>query len=219
MIKIKLIIISIVLLSFSFSQHYNNARMLSMNSAYTTIGKGYSCIGTNPAQLGYSKGFSMNLFTFNFGFHNNLLSLKNYNNINGADLDNPYSKKYFKKDDVLALLNGNPLTIGFDTQMPFPGLNFSWGQFGFSSNFRLFYELGLPNALLDLFLFGNEIGKTYAVDDMFLDVMAVNEFGISYGKKTNQFAIGATIKYLYGMFSILHLDAPGVSAISIFGKI
>ena len=200
MIRIKFIIILFMaFLSISFNQYYNNARMLSMNSAYTTIGRGYSSVGTNPAQLGYSKGFSMNLFTFNFGFHNNLLSLKNYNNINGADLDNPYSDKYFKKDNVLGLLNGNPLTIGFDTRIPLPGLNFSWGQFAVSSNFRLFYEVGLPNALLDLFLFGNEIGKTYVVDDMFLDVIAVNEFGVSYGKKMDQFSIGATVKYLYGM--------------------
>ena len=74
--------------------------MLALNGAYTTVARGYQCIGVNPANLSYSNGFSMNLLTFNMGIGNNSFSLDVMNDLNGADLENPNAEIYFPKEDL-----------------------------------------------------------------------------------------------------------------------
>ena len=71
--------------------------MLALNGAYTTVARGYQCVGVNPANLAYSNGFSMNFLSFNLGVGNNSLSLDVINDLDGADLENPNAEIYFPK--------------------------------------------------------------------------------------------------------------------------
>ncbi|MBL7110131.1 MAG: hypothetical protein ISS11_07835, partial [Candidatus Marinimicrobia bacterium] len=82
-----LYIIFIVLFSIVFSQIKSDPRMIGMGGAYVTLSEGYQCVGFNPANLAYGKQFSLNLLSGTTGFVNNFLSLKTYNEINGANLE------------------------------------------------------------------------------------------------------------------------------------
>ena len=116
----------ILFFTFGFSQLSQDARMLALNGVYTTVARGYQCIGVNPANLSYSTGFSMNLFTFNMGFGNNSFSLDVMNDLNGADLENPNAEIYFPKEDLSYIFDDEGIIITTDITLPLPVLNFSF---------------------------------------------------------------------------------------------
>ena len=53
----------------------------------------------NPATLANHKGFSVKIIGANFGVGNNALSISDYNDINGANFDDPTASKYFPKEE------------------------------------------------------------------------------------------------------------------------
>ena len=70
-----------------FGQPNHDARMLGLNGAYTTLARGYQCIGVNPANLASYGTESANIFNMSIGLSTNSLSIANYNAINGANLE------------------------------------------------------------------------------------------------------------------------------------
>ena len=87
MINNKLIgITCFIFSSFIFGQTNHDARMLGLNGSYTTLARGYQCIGVNPANLGTYNNRSVNLLNLSLGLSNNAFSITNYNAINGAHL-------------------------------------------------------------------------------------------------------------------------------------
>ena len=98
MINNKIIgIIIITLSSILFGQPNCDARMLGLNGSYTTLARGYQCIGVNPANLGTYNNRSVNLLNLSLGLSNNALSITNYNAINGANLEDTLSFTYYPK--------------------------------------------------------------------------------------------------------------------------
>ena len=63
-----------ILVSIILAQHSQDARMLGLGGAYTTLSNGYRAVGVNPANLSYGSDYSMNLGSINASFWNNSLS-------------------------------------------------------------------------------------------------------------------------------------------------
>ena len=190
-----------ILLFFTvaFSQLSQDARMLGLNGSYTTIARGYQCVGVNPANLGYSNGFSINFFTFNVGAGTNTFSLDVMNDLDGANLENPNAEVYFPKEDLSYVFDDDGIIISTDMAIPLPILNFSFQKYAFTTSPKLYTKFGIPSGFVELLFYGNEIGKDLSIDFP-LDVMAVQETGFSYVFSKNDFSFGITAKYLLGYF-------------------
>ncbi len=80
------------------------------------------------------------------------------------------------------------------------------GSFGFSINDVIGQRTGLPRDLIDLFLNGNRIGKTYYLNDLVFSTSYLREYNLSYAKdfsfllnKTfESFSAGITLKLVHG---------------------
>lgn len=190
-----------VLLFFTagFSQLNQDARMLALNGAYTTVSRGYQCVGVNPANLAYSNGFSMNFITFNLGAGNNTLSLDVMNDLNGADLEIPNAEIYFPKENLNYIFDEEGIIITTDVILPLPVLNLSFRNYAFTTSPKLYTKFGIPSGFVDLLFYGNEIGKDLSID-LPLDVMAVQETGMTYAFSKDELTFGVTVKYVLGYF-------------------
>jgi len=185
--------------SVAFSQLNQDARMLALNGAYTTVARGYQCVGVNPANLAYSNGFSMNFLSFNLGAGNNSLSLDVINDLDGADLENPNGEIYFPKENLSYIFDDDGIIITTDVTLPLPILNFSFQKYAFTTSPKLHTKFGIPSGFVDLLFYGNEIGKDLSID-LPLDVMAVQETGFTYAFSQNDLTFGVTGKYILGYF-------------------
>jgi len=182
-----------------FPQLSQDARMLALSGAYTTVAKGYQCVGVNPANLMNSNGFSINLLTFNIGAGNNSLSLDVINDLNGADLENPNAEVYFPKEDLGYIFDDDGIIVSTDLALPLPFLNFSFKNYAFTTTPKLYTKFGLPSGFVDLLFYGNEIGKDLSID-VPVDIMAVQETGFTYAFANEGFTFGVTAKYILGFF-------------------
>jgi len=200
MISNKLIgIIGILLGSIVFGQLNQDARMLGLNGSYTTLARGYQCIGVNPANLGIYNNRSVNLLNLSLGLSNNAFSITNYNAINGAHLEDTLSFTYYPKSQFYDMFGGEGIRLMQSLELPLPILNFSTRRFALTSNFSFNIDMGFPNGFLDLLLFGNPIGSNISID-MEQNTIVTQNIGLSYGHPFNNFSVGFTLKYILGLF-------------------
>ena len=122
----KVIIYILILFSVLFSQFDLDSRMTGMSGAYTTIASGYQAIGVNPANLASNKSLSMNLFSVNAFIVNDFMSIKIYNDINGADFENTTSASYYSKTDLLDQIKGDNIELQAGAVIPVPVFNFAY---------------------------------------------------------------------------------------------
>ena len=213
MISNKLIgIIGILLGSIVFGQLNQDARMLGLNGSYTTLARGYQCIGVNPANLGTYNNRSVNLLNLSLGLSNNAFSITNYNAINGAHLEDTLSFTYYPKSQFYEMFGGDGIRLMQSLELPLPILNFSTRRFALTSNFSSNIDMGLPNGFLDLLLFGNPIGSNISID-MEQNTIVTQNIGLSYGHPFNNFSVGFTLKYILGLFymGMESIDTPFIT--------
>ena len=153
----------------------------------------------NPATMANHKGLTIQLFGSNFGLGNSVLSISDYNDINGANFDNPTASKYFPKSDVLSLFNDG---IGFNSQIAFslPFSNIIYNNISFSSRSYCFIDATFPKAVMELALYGNQQNQSYNLD-INNSINIFSEHTIGYSKSINSISIGLRIKYLQGLAS------------------
>ncbi len=105
-----------------------DARALALGGAMVSTAEGIHAVGYNPARLAFSeKNFSMNLGGFTFGIANNMLSVNNYNKINGADFIDPISADYVDKQEFLDSIDPAGWKLKTSLHMPIPVLNWAHG--------------------------------------------------------------------------------------------
>jgi len=213
MINNKIIgIIIFTLSSILIGQPHRDARMLGLNGSYTTLAKGYQSIGINPANLAAYNYRSFNLLNLSLGFNNNAFSITNYNAINGANLEDTLSFNYYPKSQFYDMFGGEGLRLMQSIELPLPILNFSTQRFALTSNFSSNLDMGLPNGLLDLLLFGNPLGSSISIN-MEQNSIITQDIGLSYGHLFNQFSVGFTLKYILGLFYMRmeSIDTPFIT--------
>ena len=146
MINNKLIgITCFIFSSFIFGQTNHDARMLGLIGSYTTLARGYQCIGVNPANLGTYNNRSVNLLNLSLGLSNNAFSITNYNAINGANLEDTLSFTYYPKSQFYDMFGGEGIRLMQSLELPLPILNSSTRRFALTSNISLNLDMGLPN--------------------------------------------------------------------------
>jgi hypothetical protein len=213
MINNKLIgITCLIFSSFIFGQTNRDARMLGLNGSYTTLARGYQCIGVNPANLGTYNNRSVNLLNLSLGLSNNALSITNYNAINGAHLEDTLSFTYYPKSQFYEMFGGDGIRLMQSLELPLPILNFSTRRFALTTNFSSNLDMGLPNGFLDLLLFGNPIGSNISIDIKQKSIIT-QDIGLSYGHLYNKFSVGFTLKYILGLFymGMESIDTPFIT--------
>ncbi|SVC60684.1 uncharacterized protein METZ01_LOCUS313538, partial [marine metagenome] len=151
----------IIIVSLIFCQTNQDARMLGLNGSYTTLARGYQSIGVNPANLGIYKNWSMNILNLSMGLSNNFFSIANYNAINGAHLEDESSINHYPggKSQFFDLFGGRGIRLMQTLKLPLPIFNLSTRRFAFTNSLSANIDMGLPNGLLDLLLYGNAFGK------------------------------------------------------------
>ncbi len=173
--------------------------MLGLNGSYTTLARGYQCIGVNPANLAAYNYRSFNLLNLSLGLSNNAFSITNYNAINGADFEDTLSHRYIPKSQVYEMFGGEGIRLKQSLYLPLPILNFSTRRFALTSNFSSNIDMGLPNGFVDLLLNGNPpVGKISIDIEQFIFI--AEEMGFSYGHSFESFSAGFTLKYILGLF-------------------
>ena len=91
----------IILISLVISQNSQDARMLGLGEAYSTLSSGYRAVGINPANINNNTNWTVNIFSSSSSFSNNFLNLDRYNELNGAHFDNPLASSYYPKEKIL----------------------------------------------------------------------------------------------------------------------
>jgi hypothetical protein len=163
----------------------------------TTIG--YDAVLHNPANLALKENsdYSIRLASLNLFALNNILTFDSYNQYFTSD--SPMNDQ--DRTELFQKVPNNGLS--FDGDLNIGALDFSFRNFGFA--FRRFdlLNLNLSKELIDLALFGNELGRTYDFSNLSYDYLAYYSFNFAFAlpviKKKKHFAtIGIGLKYLLG---------------------
>jgi hypothetical protein len=216
------LIILVFIINGLFGQE--SARGLGLGGSMVTLSRGVSAVGINPANLAYSSP-SINLINYNFLFYNNLLSLKVYNDLNGADLENPNSP--LTKIDFLNLLNGENFGFYNELNSNIPGVSFSNSKYAFTAKLKQELDLNIGNSLFKTVFFGNE-WETDIPLTIDATSQTVMEYGLSSWFKFDGISIGYTLKYLQGvsLFKLytgdesnpLYTDSTGIDMSIVLGR-
>lgn len=216
------ILIIILILNITVGQE--SARELSLGGSMVTISRGVSSVGVNPANLAYSRP-SFNIVNFNTSLYNNLLSLEIYNNLNGADLENPNSP--ITKSDIFEILDGNSFKLNHNLNLNIPGINYSNSKYSISTRLRQNLEIDIGNGLFKTLFYGNE-WETEIPLEMKMNSQTVLEYGLSSWFELEGISIGYTFKYLQGVSLIkvftekdsdpLFTDSTGIDMQMLIGR-
>ena len=206
---IKFLIINFILLGFGAAgelkgQLRKDPRSLGMGGAYTTIARDFFAVGVNPANLGVVRNFiALQIVQVNFGVSNSSLSIFEYNKFNGADLevDN-------KKEELLALIPDEGLSIFFDISLQPLLANISWNNMAVTTDIYSVGEVTIPKAPFEVIFNGNEIGVDYSLEAGGESLTAA-EIGFSNGGQFKGFLVGYTVRAIRGItyFSVDSSDA------------
>ena len=186
-----------LLMNILLSGYLFNPENIALSGSGSTVYNDMRSI--NPATIANHKGLSIQLFGSNFGLGNSIISISDYNDINGANFDNPTASKYFPKSDVLSLFNNG---IGLNSQiaLSLPFSNIVFNNISFSSRNYCFIDANFPKALMELALYGNQQNQLYNLD-INNSINIFSEYTLGYAKSINSISIGLRIKYLQGLVS------------------
>ncbi|NOZ76023.1 MAG: conjugal transfer protein TraF [FCB group bacterium] len=177
-------------------QAKRDPRSVALGGAYGTVADGIFAVGFNPALLAYQtdKPFMLQLFGFDAGIVSNYFSLANLNSISGDTLTD-------NKKDLLfdTYFRDQGLTLSQDLRFPIPMLNYASGNMAITSNALLITSARIPPGMMRLLLYGNAHDPTLDME-LNLEMLAVAEYGFSFAMPFQAFAVGATLKYLQGIF-------------------
>lgn len=201
-----LIILSLA--SAGLGQAHIDARGLGLSNAYTVASRGVSAVGYNPANLGYTEdlGFSANLFDMKVTAFNNFMSLALFNEyFTGDRRGNPINLEANRlgtdqthKEYLLSQIPDDGFAFGLGLSIPIPGLNFSFGNYAFTSGIEYYQRNSMPKSLFEILTEGNEVGRSFDLS-FGQDILMIANMGFSFAIPFESYNIGATVKYLSGI--------------------
>lgn len=197
--------ILILILGFAgilFSQFDRDPRAVGLAGAYSTVSRGFSAVGWNPANLAFpdSAGNTrISLGYVNIRVQNTVLSLKDLNYYNGRDLErpDPYTGE-IPREGFLELFREDGFRGEAGLSVVFPLLSFSRNNWAVTTRMISAADLIMPYDYADLFVNGNRILKDYDLTiDLNSIVMAAADY--SMGFPLNFGAVGFTLRYFQGL--------------------
>jgi outer membrane protein OmpA-like peptidoglycan-associated protein len=197
----KKIIISVVLLLVILSQvsghfmYQSDCEWLTTPSTY-----GPNAVFYNPALLSYPKNpsFSLEFLRMGIDITNNTFSVSSWNEFVDKDtLDENYKSTFMG----MIPSDGFGSSIGADVGL----MGVKIGNFAFCPRVVAGSNQFIPKDVIDLGLYGNELGRTYTVTGTRAEAMAYSEFGIGYSRpfkvgESKQMYAGVSISYIRGIF-------------------
>ena len=199
----------VILFSIVISQNIQDARMLGLSGAYSTLSNGYRAVGVNPANINNGTSWTVNIFSSKTSFLNNLFTLDRYNEINGAHFDNTLTASYYDKEKILDVLDGDGLQLSFSSINSIPSLNFSKDNYAFTSNVVFYGDVEFPEAFVDMMFFGNQVeydtlNQVFIPNELNMsfkqNMLITVETGFTYCKNFEEANLGVTLKYLQGLY-------------------
>lgn len=193
----------------------------AMGNTSVTLSNGVFAIGKNPANLilgssniELSSILPFPSFSGNFG--SNFLNINEYNYFftgqNG--IGNSTTSKLLTESDKERLINllkrGNEINLQLDFSLLSLAVSLGEpaGQLAFSINDHSIVSSALPVSLFELFLYGNEAGRSYSFKDAELNSWYLRSYSLTYanditkltGNVFDKFTFGVSMKYVQGFW-------------------
>jgi len=201
------------------SVSYPDARSVAMGSQFAVTSLGVYSVNGNPANLAISHNkieisTVLPIPNFSASTSSDFMSVSELNYFFGGvrDENGLTARRFLDNDDKQNLLSilesGNEIRasgmVNLLTISVFPGKEI--GSFAFSVNDILGQKIGIPKDIIELGLYGNEIGKEYNFDGFQLSSSYLREYDLSYARDLSKlfkrvfthFTAGVTLKYIQG---------------------
>ena len=225
--QVKIIRIISILFVYTFNSiaqnggsiSYPDARSVAMGSQYAVTSLGVYSVSSNPANLAISQNrieiaTVLPIPNFSGSTGSDFMSVSDLNHyFGGVKNENGTTVGRFldtaEKENFLAKLDKdneirtsgmiNLLAISFSPDKEI-------GAFAFSVNDIFGQTFGIPKDIVELGLYGNEIGREYNFDGFILSSSYLREYDLSYARDFSKpfrkvftnFTAGITIKYIQG---------------------
>lgn len=201
------IAILILFSSVVYSQYSDNVRSLSMGRTGVASSYNIDAMNLNPANLSLvKKGDKTRIYingmtTGGYMFNSKFLTLDFYNKYFTGN-GNGNSKYWTKSDkqDILSKSKNSELGMGLGYK--FVSLAFRIPKasvVGFSVEDKIFGKSYLPEQMLQLTLFGNEINKRYDFSDYRLELSWIRQLNFSYANTSKTFLNGIFKQFAWGI--------------------
>lgn len=209
----------LILLSFSslaFSQYSDNVRSLSMGRTGVASSYNIDAMNLNPANLSLikpkdkSRIYINGMTTGGYMMNSKFLSIDFYNKYFTGDGSG--NAKYWTnsdKQDIITKSKDSELGLGVGYKFVSAAFRIpKAGVAGFSIEDKIFGKSYVPEPMLQLTLFGNEINKTYDFSQYRLELSWIRQINFSYSnvskkilpKMFKQFAWGVSLKPQMGYY-------------------
>jgi hypothetical protein len=198
-----------------------NPRATALGNTYTASARGVYTIGINPANLAIPLDNTVQLSTvfplpnLNFSLGNDFFNANEFNyffagtkdpngDVKGKLLTDADKKRFLALFD-----NGSEIRAGFSVPIFALSINASKevGSFGFGIEDRFGMQVNLPKDLFDFALFGNDVGKTFNLDDLASKESYLRYYTFSYARDLTdllpdgilqRFSAGVSVKMVKG---------------------
>jgi len=185
----------ILFFNFLFSGYSFNPENIALSEASSIAFNDFR--STNPATIGFHKGVTVKILGVSAGFGNNFLSISNYNDINGANFEDPTASKYLPKSDFYSFFNEG-IRLNLQSAFSLPLSDISFNNISVSNKNYFMIDGHLPKSFMELVLYGNELNKNYDLS-LSNSINIFSENSIGYAKTFNHYSFGIKLKYLQGL--------------------
>jgi Family of unknown function (DUF5723) len=199
-----------------------DARNISLGGTNATFARGVNAIGVNPANLVVEQDHNIELSTvipfpsINISLGNDFITLDDYQyfftgvegengEINGRYLDDSEKNKFLNLFDQGSMINTNIGTNLLSFSI-YPSKEI--GAIGFAIQDWSSAQISLPKQVFELFLFGNDPGKTFDLNELDVRAWYLRNYSLTYSRDLtkffpdafNFFSAGLTLKMVQGFF-------------------
>ncbi len=185
--------------TIALSGGFSLARSAGMAGAHVGLAEGVAAAYFNPANLGLSshRQTSIQLAGIGVNLTNNSFSLDDYNTYTGALLTQA------DKQTLLGKVPVDGLKLTADAEASVSGVSFN--KFALTFTGYGAGEVNINKDVLEVLLNGNALGDTISLEGMYGAGWTYGSVDFSFGapiytKGTRQLAIGATARYLKGIY-------------------
>jgi hypothetical protein len=198
------------------AQMRSSARSVAMAGAHMGLAKGVDAARYNPANLGLTdyRVTGIDIVSVGTNISNNAFTLSDYNAYNGAFLTSD------DKNDILDKIPAEGLKL--DARAEVTAGSFASGPFAVTVTGVGVADINLSRDIFELILNGNTVADTIDVSGSFSDAVSYATLGLSYGQAVysrgnRQLAIGATLKYIRGLYTEQIVELEGLAATELTG--
>ncbi len=190
-----------------------DARSMGLAKTYNSTSSGIYSIGINPARLSLNNqnileiSTLLPLPTFSVGTGSNFINLQDLNYFFGGVDGEPRYLTEQDKDRLNTLFDKGGLVFA-NVNAELFAVNFNpkkeIGSFAFAVYDFAFTKVNIPQALTEIALYGNPVGKTFNLNEADVKGWWIRNYSLSYAREIpginlfDNFTAGFTVKLIHG---------------------